>query len=80
MKSLCCELSFGSTWPCTGLRSVLPLFAEDGSVVVCGCGAALDPDAPDVAGRGWLRSHAARKARENARTAIVVIFIQASMS
>ena len=27
LKSLCCALSFGSTWPCTGVRSVLPLFA-----------------------------------------------------
>jgi hypothetical protein len=52
----------------------LPAFADEG---VAG-DVALEPALGEVAGRGWLLSHAASKARDNAATAIVVFFIQAS--
>ena len=66
----------------------MPLFADE---VAGAAGAALEPDAEvlgvgavvgavEVFGRGSPRSHAARKARENAAATIVVNFIQASMS
>jgi hypothetical protein len=79
LKSRCCSFCFGSTCPCWGLRSTLvELLADDGAGPDCGCacGAEVEPAPGDVWGRGSPRSHAASKARENAATTIVVIFIQ----
>jgi hypothetical protein len=73
-----------SSRPVTGgVDSRLPEFTDDvtgaDGVFCAGAasfrGAALEPDA---AGRLWSRSHAERKARDNAATRIVVILIQTS--
>ncbi len=54
----------------------MPLFADEGGVVVCGCGGvALEPD---DAGRWSFLPHPAMKASDNTAAATVVIFIQTS--